>query len=208
MLLSTSGSTVNSLVKYYHENEKNPYGILLSDPSEYKTFQKFIQKYLKLSQNFDINEFDHIHKPDEHKNFLQINTAYSEKILITTVVLIRNIIDLPFVTSKNNENSKVEEIIHKSLDNLNIKSPIGKYLPMTSDEAVNLSANIFSSSEIDDGKKFGVQSDFPANRGIIVFTEKENIHAIVNDIDHIKFHLKSTDDKLHTHFINILRTFK
>jgi protein-arginine kinase len=206
-ILSSSGHNLNSLVKIYKDYPENPFGILLTENSDYKIFQKFIREYLLSSQNFDINQHDHIHKPDEYKNFIPIKNSESKKLLSSSVCLIRNIIGYPYVASKFNKNLEVHELFKKTLDHMNIKHPVGKYYPIQEDTLKMLSDNNLNLQHFDNPdfmSKSEIQKDFPDNRGVIHF-EKDNIFAIINDIDHLKLMINVKDEKLHTHFMNILK---
>lgn len=206
-ILSSSGHNLNSLVKIYKDFPENHLGIILRENSDYKTFQKFIREYLLSSQNFDINLHDHIHKPDEYKNFIPIKNSESKKLMNSSVCLIRNIIGYPYVASKFNKNLEVHELFKKTLDHMNIKQPVGKYysieeetLKMLSDN--NIQLNYFENPDF--MTKSEIQKDFPNNRAFIHF-EKDNIFAIINDLDHLKLMINVKDEKLHTHFMNILK---
>jgi protein-arginine kinase len=206
-ILSSSGHNLNSLVKIYKDFPENHLGIILRENSDYKTFQKFIREYLLSSQNFDINLHDHIHKPDEYKNFIPIKNSESKKLLNSSVCLIRNIIGYPYVASKFNKNLEVHELFKKTLDHMNIKQPVGKYysieeetLKMLSDN--NIQLNYFENPDFMTNSE--IQKDFPNNRAFIHF-EKDNIFAIINDLDHLKLMINVKDEKLHTHFMNILK---
>jgi arginine kinase len=202
--LASTGLNLNSLIKFYYEDPSSPFGVLFSDGSEYKTFTKFIREYIQLTQNFDLNEFDHIHKADEHKNFIPVKNT-NDRLISTNVCLIRNLGDFPFATSRNCQIEKVEEFILKALESISMKNFNGKYIKME-DESINKiiqdnSLYIFHRDEI---KKLGVHSTFPKNRGVIIFTQN-NICAVVNDIDHLKFEINIKGDDLNEHFMQILK---
>lgn len=198
-VISASGNNLNSLLK---NNKSN---FVLADATEYKTFFKFIQKYVKLSQNFDITELDHIHRPDDSKNNTVIAPQGKEKKLISTqVLLIRNINDYPFPTCKINtedNNKKFVEFVKTSLQGLNTKNVgSGKFISLSDPETWKLidEKNIHLSFR--NANESNVNNDI----GIILF-DQDNIYGIVNDTNHFILQLNTTDEFLHQNFIKILK---
>jgi len=206
-VLSTSGMTLNSLVRMYHDNPSNRYGIIATESSDYSKFHNFFSEYLKISQNYDSHKQEN--DIDLHTDGL-IDFNYPEKVISSDICLIRNIADFPFPSSKFAENLKVEDKVIEILENLKSNGIFGKYISFQNEDAARIiKENNITIFNHEDFKKFGINSDFPKNRGLILFENynfsSNTIYAILNDLDHFKFHVHIENSNLKTNFLNILK---
>ena len=208
--VSSYGIPLNYIMRYYINDQLNPFGVIFHDENEYFMFEDFIQKYIYYSQNFDFSIKNHIHKVDDNRNIV-IDEEDKDKIVYTSICLIRNIKGYPFPTSEFHKNEKVEQLILDTLNYLNYKKHYGDYYSLTDSSQKETANKLIEENQLmifnrDDMKKFNMQTDFPKARGVIQF-EKENTFAIVNDVEHIKFYLNvnSPCDSLSSQFVNILK---
>ena len=208
--ISSFGVPLNHIMNYYINDQLNPFGVLFHDENEYFIYDDFIHEYLSKSQNFDYHKKNHIHKIEDNP-IVQIDEEDKEKIVYTSVCLIRNIEGQPFPTSENSNNEQTEKMIINALSSLNVKSHYGDYYSLYDHSQKDIANKIIEDNQLmifnrDDMKKFNMQSDFPKGRGVIQF-EKENTFAVVNDVDHIKFYLNvnSPCDSLTSQLVNVLK---
>jgi protein-arginine kinase len=126
-------------------------------------------------------------------------------LISTKISLIRNIHGYPFACSKNNKNSEVVDQVSRAVEKMKIKGINAKPVEINSEEFQKLDSNyninFTHSTEL---KDLGIQEDFPTNRLVFHF-EKDNIFAVVNDLDHLKLKIYISDEKLQAQFIKLLK---
>jgi protein-arginine kinase len=206
-VISPSGLTLNSLVRMYHDNPSNRYGIIATERSDYSLFHNFFSEYLKISQNYD-SEKQETDVSLQDDGLIDLN--YPDKVISIDICLIRNIADFPFPSSKFAENLKVEDKVIGTLENLKSKGLFGKYISFQNEDAARIiKANNITIFNNEDFLKLGINADFPKNRGLILFENynfsSNTIYAIINDLDHFKFHVHIENCNLNTNFLNILK---
>ena len=199
--ISSSGKILNEYMDYYINNPENEYGIFFDNPSDIKTFNHFINEYLFLSQNFIFNEATM--NMNINSNF-QLTDIEKKKIESIKICLIRNLENYSFANCELNSNEKVENIMINILNTLNLRNHFGNYFSLENENQVAQAKKILLENNLqlyDENIKI-------KNRGIIQF-DSDNIFAIINDIDHIKFYLSSFNnpgEKLNENLFNILKT--
>ena len=77
--LSCNGNLINDVLAPFSENEN--YRIIFKDKFDYLTFFPFICKYINLSQNFNLNELNHINHPENARGIKEINNDIIKKII-------------------------------------------------------------------------------------------------------------------------------
>lgn len=196
--ISSSGLNINDAIGYYVAHPGNKYGLFLEDYSELKSFNSFISKYLTLSQGFNRKDFFTSIAP-QNATFSQNIRAQIEHVHIC---LIRNIDGLPFANSRFNENKAVEELITTSLNKLNLREHFGNYFSLEVENQKDQATKIIEENNLN----FYDESLQITNRGVIQF-DYENVYALVNDIDHIKFYLdvKKPGEKFNDYLFNVLK---
>ena len=206
-LISPYGRNINDLLEYYKKDEKNNYPILF-DKYEYYSFYPFISEYILQSQNFNINEKNHISKPEGSKTNLQLTNNEIEKLKNFTVNVYRNFSNHPFACNpfyKDNVENIENEII-KIINQINSKNNFATYYSLESKEAKKLIKD-YNIPLLYDEKMKNFYINYPKNRGIIKFNF-DNLFGIINDIDHFKLycHIEKIEngEQLIQYFINII----
>ena len=199
--ISSSGKILNEYFNYFIQNPKNKYGIFFDCPSDIKTFNNFVNEYLFLSQNYIINET--ISNMNINSNF-QLTDIEKKKIESINICLIRNLEHFPFSICELNSNDKIEKIIINVLNTLNLRNHFGNYFSLDNENQVAQAKKIISENNL----KLYDDNLYIKNRGVIQF-DSDNIFALINDIDHIKFFLSAYNnpgEKLNENLFNILKT--
>ena len=211
--LSSNGETINCPVSFYNSLNNPNESIFLNDRFEYYSFYPFIAKYIKESQEFNIKELNHINKPENPREVSQLSPQEIERIKGINICLFRNIKSYPFSISKKNQNEKIEILIKNTINSLNSKGHYANYFslsdPLSKTQADELiSRNKLTLYHNEKMEKVGLDPNYPNFRGVIQF-DKENIYAIVNDVDHIKFYYSNYEIKedcnLNKELVNLIK---
>ena len=211
--LSSNGETINCPVSFYNSLNNPNESIFLNDRFEYYSFYPFIAKYIKESQEFNIKELNHINKPENPREVSQLSPQEIERIKSINICLFRNIKSYPFSISKKNQNEKIEILIKNTINSLNSKGHYANYFslsdPLSKTQADELiSRNKLTLYHNEKMEKVGLDPNYPNFRGVIQF-DKENIYAIVNDVDHIKFYYSNYEIKedcnLNKELVNLIK---
>lgn len=210
-LITIQGKNINSLIEYTSLFPEDKMGIIIHDLSDYNTFLPLIQQYVLLSQNFNPITTDHINKPDEPKKMIDITPEDSAKISNVTISIMRNIEGKQLPHSQDNSNSKIEEIIKQTIDTINKKGYFADYFSIADgniNENVNqmITDNNLILYHNDNMSQCSIDQDYPLHRGIIKFY-KDNLFAVVNDMDHIRFilHIKELREKFGFSLFSLLK---
>ena len=211
--LSSNGYNINSLMSYYNSVNSKEENMFLNEMSDYYSFYHFIAKYIKESQGFNIEKLNHINKPEKPRDIVDITSEELTHIKGINICVFRNIKSYPFALSPNNKNQEIEELIKNTINSMNAKGHYANYFsltdPMTKTQAEEIIAkNNMRLYHNDKMQKSGLDPDFPNHRGLIQF-QKDNIYAIINDIDHIKFYYCSSEIKegcnIGKEFVNLIK---
>ena len=208
--ISSSGSNINDFIKQIKDGEIiEDIGLLFSDKSEYLAFQEFFYQYLLKSQHFDCKITEHIHEQETQKEMIELSKDELTKVKSVDIIILRNIDGYPFAPSINNENEQTEQILIKTINELNNKKDFGTYYSLTKDKQE--AQRIIKENDLKIGhneklKKYNLNIDYPKNRGVIVF-EQDNIFGLINDISHLKLYLKlkNPEMKLSHEFVQLLK---
>jgi protein-arginine kinase len=128
-------------------------------------------------------------KPEEPKDISDIQANdYIESIDRVKVFIFRNINDYPFPIDKqyNYFNEKAVQLVKKALSNINRRSKIGEYFEIDQESLIIIKNNGVDILHNDNMQKYDLDSDFPKNRGLIIFIYP-HLYATVNDINHVNF---------------------
>ena len=206
-LISPYGRNLNDILEYYKKDEKNNYPILF-DKYEYYSFYPFISEYILQSQNFNINEKNHISKPEDLKKNPQLTNNEIERLKNCTINVYRNFSNHPFSCNpyyKDNIENIENEII-KIINQIKGKNNIATYYPLESKEAKKFIKDFNIPILYNENMK-NLYINYPKNRGIIKFNY-DNLFGIINDMDHFKlyFHIEKIEngEQLLQYFINII----
>ena len=196
--ISSSGLNINDIISYYITSPENVYGIFLEDYSQLKTFYSFIKNYLSLTQGYGNKELFF----NEVTNNTQLTLVEKNQIENVHICLIRNIDSFPFANSYINSNKEVEELITTSLTKLNLREHFGSYFSFDVENQKDQAKKIIEENNL----SFYNENMNISNRGVIQF-DYENVYAVVNDIDHIKFYLNvnKPGDKFNDYLFNVLK---
>jgi protein-arginine kinase len=193
--LSCNGNTINDVLMPFKENNNNK--ILFKDKFDYLTFFPFICEYLNLSQNFDLNELNHINHPENARDIKEINNDIIKKIKNINISIRRNLKDFPFPLNSiyKEKNSIILDKIKEAIDKLNFnrENKLAEFIPLNEAQEI-IEKNNLSIKHDDNLNKFNIDIDYPDYRGIIKF-DKPNIFAIINDYDHIRIEYNLNDPK-------------
>ena len=207
--ISSSGTNINDRIEpvckgFIPEN----LGILFRDKSEYLSFNPFVRNYILKSQNFDSYFNDHIHGK-ENSTLVSIEGKDLDKITSLYVYLFRNIDGFPFAVASDNNNEEIEKLIKEAIENINIKEKTIEYYSLTenkeeAEKIINENKLIFHCEDLVKG---GIDTDYPKNRGIVIFTNLPYIYGVVNDICHIKFciSMKNPKEKMSPHLVQLVK---
>ena len=193
--LSCNGNLINDVLGPFLQIQN--YKILFKDKFDYLTFFPFICKYINLSQNFNLNELNHINHPENARDIKEINNDIIKKIININITIRRNLKDFPFpLNSIYKEKNhvildKIKEVIDKL--NFNKKDNIAEFI-LLNDAKEIINQNNLTIEHNNDLNKFNIDTDYPEYRGIINFN-KSNIFAIINDIDHIRLEYNLNNPK-------------
>lgn len=195
--ISASGLNYNDLISYYNDKPNNEYGIFLQEFTQLKSSTEFIERYLTLSQGY-------LKKNLFKKNSFNVQLTESNKSQIENIniCLIRNIDNYPFANSYIQNNAEIEKVIKTALNNLNLRKHFGNYFSFDVENQKDQASKIIQENNIN----FYDKDLVIPNRGVIQF-DYENVYAIVNDIDHIKFYLNANNpsDKFNEYLFNLLK---
>ena len=196
--ISSSGLNINDIISYYITSPENHYGIFLEDYSELKSFYSFIKNYLSLTQGYGNKDLF----TNEATNTTQLTLVEKNQIENVHICLIRNIDSFPFANSYINSNKEVEELITTSLTKLNLREHFGNYFSFDIENQKEQAKKIIEENKL---SFYNENMNIP-NRGVIQF-DYENVYAVVNDIDHIKFYLNvnKPGDKFNDYLFNVLK---
>jgi protein-arginine kinase len=193
--LSCNGNTINDILMPFKENNKNK--ILFKDKFDYLTFFPFISQYLNLSQNFNLNELNHINHPENARDIKEINNDIIKKIKNINISIRRNLKDFPFPLNSiyKEKNSLILEKIKEAIDKLNFnrEKKLAEFVPLNEAQEI-IEKNGLTIKHNNELNKFNIDIDFPDFRGIIKF-DKPNIFAIINDFDHIRIEYNLNEPK-------------
>ena len=184
--ISSNGRNINSILSYYILNEKENYPILY-DKQEYYLFYPFISKLILNSQNFDTDEFNHISKPENPRNIINLSENEIKSIKNMNIILIRNIKNSPFPCNHLYSNlvKDFEKKIKNQIEEINKKEQFVTYYNINSNEAQNIIKENNIQLQYDKIKEILNIEEINEYRGILKF-EKPNIIGLINDVDHLK----------------------
>jgi len=185
-IISSNGRNINSILSYYILNEKENYPILY-DKHEYYLFYSFISKLILNSQKFDTEEFNHISKPENPRNIINLSEEEIKKIKNMNIILIRNIKNSPFPCNNLYLNfvKEFEEKLKNQIEEINKKEQFVTYYNINSNDAQNIIKENNIQLEYDKLKELLNIKEINEYRGLLKF-EKPNIIGLINDIDHLK----------------------
>ena len=198
--LSCNGMNINSIISQYNDTAM----FCFSDRYDYYTFYPFIVKYLQLAQDFNINMLNHINKPEKPRDITNIT---DKELLLNVkgvnICLRRNVKSFPFSARCSRDvKQRIESVIVNAISAVNSKGHFADYLPLYRSDTAK------SAFEIIKSRKLLLEEEDVACKGVIRF-EKENVFAIVNDVDHLKvFYSKQTafeDAKLGKDLVNLIK---
>ena len=186
--INLNGNNINELIEYFKltENEED---FLFKNKYCYNIFYKFINKYLYYNNNISLDITNFMEKPEEPKDISDIQANdYIESIDRVKVFIFRNINDYPFPIDKqyNCFNEKAVQLVKKALSNINRRSKIGEYFEIDQESLIIIKNNGVDILHNDNMQKYDLDSDFPKNRGLIIFIYP-HLYATVNDINHVNF---------------------
>ena len=191
--LSCNGNLINDVLAPFSENEN--YRIIFKDKFDYLTFFPFICKYINLSQNFNLNELNHINHPENARDIKEINNDIIKKIININITIRRNLKDFPFPLNSiyKEKNNVILDKIKEVVDKLNFKENLAEFILLKDAQEI-IKNNNLTIEHNNDLNKFNIDTDFPDYRAIIKFN-KSNIFAIINDIDHIRIEYNLSNPK-------------
>ena len=213
--INLNGNNINEMFEYYKltENEED---LLFINKYCYNIYHQFIYKYFYYKNNIQLEIANFLDKPEEPKDISDIEAHdYITNIDNINIFIFRNIKDYPFPIDKqyNNYNEKSVKLIKKILSNMNKRSKIGEYFDINNESLSIIKKNNLKIYHNDEMLKYNLDSDFPKNRGLIVFMYP-HLFATVNDINHINFIISNNKpndkDDLKTdmeNLINIVNRF-
>ena len=175
--LSCNGMNINSIISQYNDTAM----FCFNDKYDYYTFYPFIVKYLQLAQDFNINMLNHINKPEKPRDITNIS---GKDLLLNikgvNICLRRNLKSFPFSARCSNDvKQRIESVIINAISAVNSKGHFADYLPLYRNDTAT------SAFDIIESRKLLLEEEDVACKGVIRF-EKENVFAIVNDVDHLK----------------------
>ena len=191
--LSCNGNLINDVLAPFLENKN--YQIIFKDKFDYLTFFPFICKYINLSQNFNLNELNHINHPENARDIKEINNDIIKKIISINITIRRNLKDFPFPLNSiyKEKNHIILDKIKEVVDKLNFKENLAEFILLKDAQEI-IKNNNLTIEHNNDLNKFNIDTDFPDYRAIIKFN-KSNIFAIINDIDHIRIEYNLNNPK-------------
>ena len=191
--LSCNGNLINDVLAPFSENEN--YRIIFKDKFDYLTFFPFICKYINLSQNFNLNELNHINHPENARDIKEINNDIIKKIININITIRRNLKDFPFPLNSiyKEKNNVILDKIKEVVDKLNFKENLAEFILLKDGQEI-IKNNNLTIEHNDNLNKFNIDVDYPDYRAIIKFN-KSNIFAIINDIDHIRIEYNLNNPK-------------
>ena len=191
--LSCNGNLINDVLAPFLENKN--YQIIFKDKFDYLTFFPFICKYINLSQNFNLNELNHINHPENARDIKEINNDIIKKIININITIRRNLKDFPFPLNSiyKEKNNVILDKIKEVVDKLNFKENLAEFILLKDAQEI-IKNNNLTIEHNNDLNKFNIDTDFPDYRAIIKFN-KSNIFAIINDIDHIRIEYNLNNPK-------------
>ena len=191
--LSCNGNLINDVLAPFSENENNR--IIFKDKFDYLTFFPFICKYINLSQNFNLNELNHINHPENARDIKEINNDIIKKIININITIRRNLKDFPFPLNSiyKEKNNVILDKIKEVVDKLNFKENLAEFILLKDAQEI-IKNNNLTIEHNDNLNKFNIDVDYPDYRAIIKFN-KSNIFAIINDIDHIRIEYNLNNPK-------------
>ena len=191
--LSCNGNLINDVLAPFSENEN--YRIIFKDKFDYLTFFPFICKYINLSQNFNLNELNHINHPENARDIKEINNDIIKKIININITIRRNLKDFPFPLNSiyKEKNNVILDKIKEVVDKLNFKENLAEFILLKDGQEI-IKNNNLTIEHNDNLNKFNIDVDYPDYRAIIKFN-KSNIFAIINDIDHIRIEYNLSNPK-------------
>ena len=191
--LSCNGNLINDVLAPFLENKN--YQIIFKDKFDYLTFFPFICKYINLSQNFNLNELNHINHPENARDIKEINNDIIKKIININITIRRNLKDFPFPLNSiyKEKNHVILDKIKEVVDKLNFKENLAEFILLKDAQEI-IKNNNLTIEHNNDLNKFNIDTDFPDYRAIIKFN-KSNIFAIINDIDHIRIEYNLNNPK-------------
>ena len=213
--INLNGNNINEIFEYYKltENEED---LLFINKYCYNIYHQFIYKYFYYKNNIQLEIANFLDKPEEPRDISDIEAHdYITNIDNINIFIFRNLKDYPFPIDKqyNNYNEKSVKLIKKILSNMNKRSKIGEYFDINKESLSVIKKNNLKIYHNDDMSKYNLDSDFPKNRGLIVFIYP-HLFATVNDINHINFIISNNKpndkDDLKTdmeNLINIVNRF-
>ena len=175
--LSSHGMNINSIISQYNDTAMFSF----NDKYDYYTFYPFIVKYLQLAQDFNIDMLNHINKPEKPRDITNItDKELLMNINSVNICLRRNIKSFPFSAKCSNETKqRVESVITTAISTVNSKGHFADYLPLYRNDTAKTAYDVIKS------RNLLLEDEDVAYKGVIRF-EKENVFAIVNDVDHLK----------------------
>ena len=205
--VSSNGRNLNNILSYYLLNEKENFPIM-NDRYEYYIFYHFIHKLIMNIQNFELDEFNHISKPENPREI--INLTDNELNLITNIniILMRNMKNYPFPCNFLYQNL-TKEFKNSLINIINEKNQTEKfasYYEINSEEGKKIiSENDIELKYEEIKNKLNIK-ELEDNRLIIKF-EKPNIYGIINDIDHIKliYNIKHPKENISKGMANLIK---
>ena len=191
--LSCNGNLINDVLAPFLENKN--YQIIFKDKFDYLTFFPFICKYINLSQNFNLNELNHINHPENARDIKEINNDIIKKIININITIRRNLKDFPFPLNSiyKEKNHIILDKIKEVVDKLNFKENLAEFILLKDGQEI-IKNNNLTIEHNDNLNKFNIDVDYPDYRAIIKFN-KSNIFAIINDIDHIRIEYNLNNPK-------------
>ena len=191
--LSCNGNLINDVLAPFLENKN--YQIIFKDKFDYLTFFPFICKYINLSQNFNLNELNHINHPENARDIKEINNDIIKKIININITIRRNLKDFPFPLNSiyKEKNNVILDKIKEVVDKLNFKENLAEFILLKDGQEI-IKNNNLTIEHNDNLNKFNIDVDYPDYRAIIKFN-KSNIFAIINDIDHIRIEYNLNNPK-------------
>ena len=211
------GSNINEVIDYYYKTNENEDNFLFSSRFCYLIFYRFIHKYLLYKCNINLEITNYLERPEEPIDISNINPQnYISHIDNIHICIFRNLKDFPFPLNKNyhSYNTKALELIKNALQEINShsKNKVGEFMELSkaTEMIKKHGIKIFHN---DDMLKYGIDSDYPNNRGFIKFMHP-NLFATINDMNNINFilsinNLKENDNikKDMVNYINIVNKF-
>ncbi len=190
--LSYNSENINDVISRSGDND-----IIIHDKTEYSSFYPLIQNYIFRYQKFNVDIKDHINKPEKGNSIssLSMNQEYFDRMSNFQVILIRNydIDNFPFsyhssAISKQENQFLTEKIILDTLNELidKTKTPYGTVYSLEGDTQKSAITLINENN-----MPFTVVGNTFKGKSVIKFFS-DDIFAITNDNDHIKFILNIT----------------